>query len=63
MFREECFADSSCLAVVHMQYNTFGDVIHNYTAPASGRIHTLQIDPNTEPGVRLVQIITERRTD
>ena len=44
-------------------YNSFGDVLEEYTAPVSGRVHTVNTDPANEPGRTLIQIITERQTD
>jgi len=42
-------------------YNTWGDVLSNYTAPIAGRVHTLATDPALEPGRSVATLITDRQ--
>jgi predicted deacylase len=43
---------------VAMQRNSFGDVLHEYTASVDGEVAILGTDALKEPGARLVEILT-----
>lgn len=39
--------------------NAFGDIIQEYTSPASGYVNTIASDPLREPGATLVKVILD----
>ena len=42
---------------VAVLYDSWGDVLETYTAPVSGRVHTVRTDPAIEEGSRIVWIV------